>query len=434
MLLVAILTAGGEIAGQQAKSSRSESIVDYVIVVTGAELLSGVYPDGHTYFLTNALRPLGLRCVGSISVDDDPEEIRTALEFARGKAPLILVTGGLGATRNDVTRTTLSRFTDIPLKEHPDLVERLAGRYGVSADRLRENVLHQTRVPVEGTYLPNGTGSAVGLVFDQGPQVFVALPGPPRELQPMVRDELVPYLMGRFGVRLPGCSTKLRFVGVGQSQIEQTIEEHVTMPEDMIQQTQFQSGRVDYTFFLPSDTSRDRQCLERLKQEILQHLGKSVYADNETSLEQHVVNLLKRHRATLTVAEMGSQGYVATALRHADPQGEVLERAYLAASAEKLQAVLPNDVPGAGAQSNSADDALLDALRRQCDSWVLVVGEPSGDRQTQELEVTLSQPDGERYRSRHRLRGEDESSYLRLVTSILDGLRQHLNASGEPNS
>ncbi|MHC4328906.1 MAG: molybdopterin-binding protein, partial [Planctomycetota bacterium] len=75
----------------------------YMIVVTGGELLSGVYPDGHTYFITQTLRPLGLQCVGSMSVDDKREDLKEALRYAAGKAPLVIVTGGLGPTPNDVT-------------------------------------------------------------------------------------------------------------------------------------------------------------------------------------------------------------------------------------------------------------------------------------------------------------------------------------------
>ena len=75
----------------------------YVIVVTGAELLSGVYPDGHTYFITRTLRPLGLQCVGSMSVDDKQVDLKEALRYATDKTALVIVTGGLGPTDSDIT-------------------------------------------------------------------------------------------------------------------------------------------------------------------------------------------------------------------------------------------------------------------------------------------------------------------------------------------
>src|SRR5512146_2729821 len=96
--------------------------VDYFVVVTGGELLEGVYPDAHTPFLTRTLRPLGCRCVGSLTVDDHREDIQRALRFATNHAPLVLITGGLGPTPNDITRETLSEFTGLPLRENPDVL------------------------------------------------------------------------------------------------------------------------------------------------------------------------------------------------------------------------------------------------------------------------------------------------------------------------
>lgn len=83
---------------------------------------------------------------------------------------------------------------------------------------------------------------------------IVALPGPPRELQAMVHEELLAYLKKRFGTRLPGRSLMLRFVGLGQSQIDQTLEDHIALDEDISLSSQFQGGRVDFTFSLPHDT------------------------------------------------------------------------------------------------------------------------------------------------------------------------------------
>jgi nicotinamide-nucleotide amidase len=182
------------------KVSTSKS-TKYMIVVTGSELLSGAYPDGHTYFLTRTLRPLGLECIGSMIVDDKQDEIKEALRYATDKAYLVIVTGGLGPTDNDITRKALSDFTGITLKEQPDVLREMAQRFHVPPDQLRANLRRQTQVPVNGTYFRNTEGTAVGLVFNSTGSVIVAMPGPPRELQTMVRNELVPYLSKRFGTR-----------------------------------------------------------------------------------------------------------------------------------------------------------------------------------------------------------------------------------------
>lgn len=402
----------------------------YVIVVTGSELLSGIYPDGHTYFITQTLRPLGLQCVGSMSVDDKKDDIAEALRYAARKAPLIIVTGGLGPTPNDITRETLSDFTSIPLAEHPEVLRNMTRRFGVSPEKLRANLRRQTQVPTSGTYLKNANGTAVGLVFEKAESVIVALPGPPRELQTMVRDELVPYLSRRFGTRLPGRSIKLRFVGLGQSQIDQTLKDHVPLAPDITVSSQFDGSRVDFTFSLPGDTQRDQARLDELKATILEHLGDSVYADDETSLEQRVVDLLAARRTTLSLAEVGSGGNLAAAISGADGAQRVLAGAYIAPTAEKLRRLLgvSDDRWDAGISPSQRTQRLaIAAAEATASKWSIAVGEPRPDeRGVDYVDVVFKLPDGRLESRKIRFRGTGELARSRLSTQLLDQLRRKL--------
>jgi len=389
----------------------------YIIVVTGGELLSGIYPDGHTYFLTKTLRPLGLECVGSMSVDDKQADLVEALRYATDKADL-------------VTREALSEFTGITLKEHPDVLQEMVRRFRTSPDRLRANLRRQTQVPTKGTYLRNTEGTAVGLAFEPAETVIVALPGPPRELQAMVRDELVPYLSRRFGTRLPGCSLMLRFVGLGQSQIDQSMEDNVPLAPDITVSSQFEGGRVDFIFSLPEDTPEDRARLLELKQKIMKHLGEYIYADDETSLEQQVLKLLKARGERLALAEAGSGGSLAAALSSADGDGQVLAGAYVAPTMEKLCHLLAIDNderPG----STSGDQrikrlaaAAADATESQ---WAVAVGEARQDENgSGYVEVAFKLPDGHMESRQVWLRGNGELARSRLSAQLLDQLRRRL--------
>lgn len=400
----------------------------YAIVVTGAELLSGIYQDGHTFFITQTLRPLGLQCVGSISVDDKKEDLEDALEYASKKAPLVIVTGGLGPTPDDITRDTISDFTSIPLAEHPEVLKNMTRRFGVSPEKLRDNLRRQTRVPTRGTYLKNANGTAVGLVFEKAEAVIVALPGPPRELQPMVREELVPYLARRFGTRLPGRSLKLRFVGLGQSQIDQTLKEHVPMAPDITVSSQFDGSRVDYTFSLPGDTPKDQAQLKELKEAILKHLGDSVYAADETSLEQRVVELLAERKLTLSLAEVGSGGSLAAALSGAPGIERVLVGAYVAPTAEKMRSLLGVSHKPVEQFSGQETEHLAEAAAAMTASkWAIAVGEPWKDERDNEyIDVVFRLTDGRVESRRIRFPGTGESARSRLSTQLLDLLRRTL--------
>jgi len=428
--LLALVTCFLPSAVRASSLEDDQQPVDYAIVVTGGELLAGAFADGHTHFLTGTLRPLGLRCVGSICVDDKPADIEEALRFATSKASLVIVTGGLGPTDNDITRQTLSAFTGIAVKEQPEVLAQMARRFGVPVDRLRANLRQQTQVPTRGTYLKNTQGTAVGLVFEPEESVVVALPGPPRELQAMVRGELVPYLSRRFGTRMPGCSLRVRFVGLGQSQIDQTLEEHVSLPDDVTVASQFEGSRVDFTFILPDDTPEGRRRLDELKRQVLEHLGDNVYATDDTTLEEHVVQLLAERKATLALAEAGSGGSLTAALATAEGAAEVLAGAYVAMTEEKLRQLLgiADDRWAAAAKGAAKIEQLASAVADATESqWTVAVGEPRrDDAKALYLNVVFRRPDGGLEHQRVRLYGSGELARTRLNTRLLDQLRRKL--------
>jgi len=412
----------------------------YMIVVTGAELLSGVYADGHTYFITRTLRPLGLQCVGSMSVDDKQADLKEALRFAADKAALVIVTGGLGPTENDITREVLSDFTGIALKEHPEVLQDMARRFRVSPAQLRPNLRRQTQVPTRGTYFRNLNGTAVGLIFEMANATLVALPGPPRELQAMVSGELVPYLSRRFGTRLPGCSLTLRFVGLGQSQIDQTLRDHVPLASDITVSSQFEASRVDFTFSLPDDTQRDRARLQELKHKIAEHLGEYIYDQGEISLEEHVLKLLEARGATLVLAEVSSGGSLTAALSNADSAHRVLAGAYVAPTMEQLRHLLsvPDDdwkeITSRSQRIERLATAAADATASQ---WAVAVGEAWRDESRPSktgrdengagyVDVVFKLPSGRLESRKVRFRGGGELAGSRLSTQLLDQLRRRL--------
>jgi nicotinamide-nucleotide amidase len=408
----------------------TSGLTKYMIVVTGSELLSGAYPDGHTYFITKTLRPLGLECIGSMIVDDERADIEEALHYAADKAEVVIVTGGLGPTDNDITRQTLSDFTGIALKEQPDVLGQMARRFHVPPDRLRANLRRQTQVPANGTYFRNTEGTAVGLVFNSAKTVIVALPGPPRELQAMVRNELVPYLSKRFGTRLPGCSLTLRFVGLGQSQIDQTLKDNVPLVPDIAVSSQFEGGRVDFTFSLPEDSPQYRARLQELEQKITQHLGEYIYSDDQTSLEQHVLGLLKARGEKLALAEAGSGGSLAAVLSGADADGRVITGAFVAPTVEKLYRLLKIDVENLTG-SESSDERikrLALAVANVTESqWAVVVGDVRRGDNGPYVKVVFKLPDGRMDSRKVQLSGSGELARARLSTQLLDQLRRRLN-------
>lgn len=400
-----------------------------MLVVTGEELLQGQYPDAHTSFITRTLRPLGGHCVSALIVDDKIDDIQAALRFATNKAHLVIVTGGLGPTVNDVTRTALTEFTGIKLREHPTVLSGLARRFNTPADQLRPNLRRQALVPEQGRYLDNPHGTAVGLVFELDPWVLVALPGPPRELQPMVTNQLVPYLRSRFGVRQLGASITLRFVGLGQSAIDHTLRQKGLVPPDVIETSLFDGSRVDFTFTLPSDSPADHARLRQLADQIRAVFGDYVYADDGASLEEVVCRLIRARGGRLVVVEAASAGSLAASLARAPSAAAVLAGAYVGPDEATLRQLIR--VPEADwARASTAEQQLKALAQAACQhsrsDWAIVVGPRHSAPTSSSLNVGFKFPDGQWQVHQFSAPGSGEAALANLVTQVLDRFRRLL--------
>ena len=413
-----------EICAQVPPASYSET--EFVVIVTGRELLEGAYADAHTQFLARTLRPLGGRCVGSVTVTDDEQEIRRAVDYASRRSRIVIVTGGLGPTGDDITRQTLAKHTGIPLQESPQVIDEYRRRYGNRA--YRPNLRRQARVPSRGTYLKNRVGSAVGLVFDDGERVVVALPGPPRELRPMVRDELIPFLARRFGIQSSVESVTLRFVGIGESSIQSVIDEHLDLPSEVSVASTFEAGRVDLTFYGRSSLPGTREKLLGLRDRMLDLLGKHVYSIDGSTLEETILRLLTDRKTKLVVAEVATGGGLSSRLTGTPSASSVLFGSYVAASSPGLKALLEPDVVGTSEPAGGENELVLDLARKvagdQRDRWVLLVAGPENQGANRITLCAGSRTQGFQIESVGFRPGR--SGRERLITRALDFLRRRL--------
>jgi nicotinamide-nucleotide amidase len=408
---------------------RNPAVLDYVMVVTGGEILDGLYADSHAHFLIQTLRPLGGRCVASITVNDRDEDLAGALRFALENAPVVIVTGGLGPTPNDITREAIATFAGIPLREEEAVVASMEKRFGQTRDKMRDNLRRQSLVPSPGGYLPNSAGTAVGLVFNTTNATIIALPGPPRELQPMVKRELVPLLQARFGLRRPGAALTLRFVGLGQSQISQALQDHAKLPSELVITSQFDAGRVDFTFALPGDTETEREWLSGLARTMRGVLGEYLYAEDTTSLEDQVVGAFSRRGLTLSLIEIGTGGHVTDSLAQVKDLEQVLVGSSIAPTQERLVQFLGLE-PAQATENERLAMFARDARARSRSDVAVVICAP---------ERTEEQPRGVRVLwmdASHRetvLPWTDSTtaSNAQLTTRVLDWLRRQL-ANGIP--
>ncbi|HEX5175409.1 MAG TPA: competence/damage-inducible protein A, partial [Chthoniobacteraceae bacterium] len=166
-----------------------------IVINTGTEILLGDVINTHLSFIAREILPLGLRVERQISVPDGPA-IRDALQENLGSADLIFVTGGLGPTTDDLTREVTSELLGRELAPDPDLAHTITHRLFHRRVRMTDRILRQAEVPRGAVVLPNDNGTAPGLYLaaEAGTPHLFLLPGPPRELQPMFGQSVMPIL------------------------------------------------------------------------------------------------------------------------------------------------------------------------------------------------------------------------------------------------
>jgi nicotinamide-nucleotide amidase len=172
-----------------------------IILTVGTELTEGITQDSHVRFLAAGLTGLGFAVRRAGALPDEEQRLRAEIDRAAAEAALVIVTGGLGPTSDDLTREAVAALAGVPLEFHPEAWERIRARFagGAAGGRpIPEANRKQATAPAGFSLLPNPNGTAPGFSGGLGKSFLVALPGPPREMRPMFDDEVVPLLRERF--------------------------------------------------------------------------------------------------------------------------------------------------------------------------------------------------------------------------------------------
>ena len=285
----------------------------YMIVITGDEILSGKRSDKHVSFITQQLNPLGMICDQVFMVGDKYHNLTTALREAIDHVPLILVTGGLGPTLDDITRDAISEATNIPLKEDPEALKFISAFFQRINRPMTENNKRQALVPYKGFYFENFNGTAPGLVFDMDQKIIVALPGPPRELEPMLLNQVMPFIKKRFSLHTETYSRYFHISCMGESNIDQVLRKIVTQTPDFDVSSIATPGMVDITLNLTGDEKICNGKLDQYASAFRKEIGPYIYSEKaKDSLEEVTGNILRERKETLAVAESCTGGLLSS--------------------------------------------------------------------------------------------------------------------------
>lgn len=277
------------------------------LINTGTELLLGSVVNTHLKFIAEALFPLGLRIDRQVTVPDGVA-IRDALRETFGRAHIALVTGGLGPTTDDITREITAELLGFELFHDEAIMNDIEARFARRGLPMSDRVRRQAQRPREATVLSNGHGTAPGLYFPavpalNSPHLFL-LPGPPRELQPMFVDSVIPLLQALHPTGPQELMRTFRIAGLGESAVEELVGTDL-LALGLELGYCARPGEVDVRLIGTPEV------LERGAQIIVDKLARNIVSDDARSLEKVIVDLLSSRGETLATAESCTGGFLA---------------------------------------------------------------------------------------------------------------------------
>lgn len=287
----------------------------YIALIVGDELLEGKRVDRHAAYITRTLGEHGLGCQRVEILRDNRSALANAASKALSESSLVIVTGGLGPTVDDITREALSDATGIALRENADALAMIEARFRAFNRPMSSNNRAQAMVPERGGFFFNDHGTAPGLYFESDSGLLLALPGPPRELEPMFADRVLPFLRERNRLmQRRRYARALHFAGIGESNIDQIAREELAEQEDIGVSLLARLGLVDLTLIQLNDEPASARRLDDAFERIRQRMSDFIYAEDDASLEAVVGRALTERGQTLAVAESCTGGLLGAML------------------------------------------------------------------------------------------------------------------------
>ena len=283
------------------------------ILAVGSEILLGDIVNTNGAFLAQELAALGIDIFHQSVVGDNEQRLRESLALSLSRADIVITTGGLGPTYDDLTKKTVADYFGLSLVLHQPSVEKIEALF-VSLNReMTPNNLLQAQVPVGATVFFNDTGFAPGIAVVSGAKTVIMLPGPPGEMKPMFLSKVVPFLQKDTTSTLR--SKKVNIFGLGESMVEQKLSDMMTTYTNPTIAPYAKQVGVEVRVSAKAKNATEADALiGPVVAQIKQRLGDAVYGVDVGSLQNAVVIALKQKHFTLAVAESCTGGAVSAAI------------------------------------------------------------------------------------------------------------------------
>ena len=283
------------------------------ILAVGTELLLGDIVNTNAQFIAQGLAELGIDVYYQTVVGDNPERLKSAMHSAFDRADIIITTGGLGPTEDDLTKEIGAQYFGRKLVLDERALDRIKKFFDKMKRPMTDNNVKQAMVPENAVVMYNANGTAPGIIIENEKQILIMMPGPPREMKPMFSEQVKPYLASKQEYTL--VSRVLRIAGVGESAMEMQVKDLIASQTNPTVAPYAKDVEAVLRITARAENADEAEkIIEPVAQEIYSRFGKSVYAEGETSMQETVAQMLVKRNKTIAVAESCTGGLVASRL------------------------------------------------------------------------------------------------------------------------
>ncbi len=405
------------------------------IIAIGSELLAPDRTDTNSLWLTEQLNRLGIEVKLKTVVGDDDARLEEAIKDATRRSKVVITTGGLGPTEDDITRKVTARALGRRLLLDEDLLAEIRQRFQNFGVAMPERNSRQAMVIEDAQVLPNPNGTAPGMFIDHNGTAIVLLPGPPREMKPMFENHVASRLLSRAGSQKV-VRRMLRVAGMGESAVDEKIAPIYSQYENPQTTILFNQSEIEIHLTARGRTEADAEVLlDRLSEQIEERLGNSIFAFAGETMEQVVGLKLSVGGYTLAVAESCTGGLIAQRLTDVPGSSKYfIEGVVTYSNDAKMRAlgVEPILFLEHGAVSAPVAEAMAEGIRKRAETdfglAITGIAGPGGgteDKPVGLVYIALTSESGTEHRKLN-LPGDRQLVRWRASQAALDLLRRRL--------
>ena len=304
------------------------------LVAVGTEILLGNIVNTNSAYLSEKCAQLGLSVYYESVVGDNRDRMKAVIASALDRSDVVILSGGLGPTEDDLTKEVCAEVMGLPLSEDPHSrkrIERYMKEYKKNHPdrRVTSNNYKQAQVPEGAIVLDNHNGTAPGLILEKNGKTAILLPGPPNELIPMFEESVYSYLRKKQPEII--CSQVVKICGIGESQVAADIQDMIETQTNPTLAPYAKTGEVHLRITAKGEDEKScKKLIKPVVKELQKRFGKNVFAlDADKTLEESVVDLLKEKELTLSLAESCTGGAIAARIVNVPGASQVFTHGFV---------------------------------------------------------------------------------------------------------